>query len=161
MVSTRWKFTLLSCSVRFVADLPTDCSEVFNRGQRKSGVYPIKPNQSEPFDVYCEISSGKRENTFQPPKVGVVFFTAAGLHMVLNSKSKQLQFRLSFLELKNKPATQKLIKFSFKNLFTSFLKLLAFAERAATVIQQRVDGTVDFDQTWDIYELGFGNLESK
>lgn len=81
--------------------------------------------------------------------------------MVLNSKSKQLQFRLSFLELKNKPATQKLIKCSFKNLFTSFLKLLAFAERAATVIQQRVDGTVDFDQTWDIYELGFGNLESK
>ncbi|XP_053493023.1 angiopoietin-related protein 3 [Ictalurus furcatus] len=72
-------------------DLPTDCSEVFNRGQRKSGVYPIKPNQSEPFDVYCEISS----------------------------------------------------------------------ERAATVIQQRVDGTVDFDQTWDIYELGFGNLENE
>ncbi|XP_053355508.1 angiopoietin-related protein 3 [Clarias gariepinus] len=72
-------------------DLPTDCSEVFNRGQRRSGVYPIKPNQSEPFNVYCEISS----------------------------------------------------------------------DSAATVIQKRVDGTVDFDQTWDKYELGFGTLENE
>ncbi|XP_058259685.1 angiopoietin-related protein 3 [Hemibagrus wyckioides] len=72
-------------------DLPADCSEVFDRGQRKSGVYPIQPKQSEPFDVYCDISS----------------------------------------------------------------------ERADTVIQRRVDGTVDFDQTWDKYELGFGNLENE
>ncbi|GAA6104475.1 angiopoietin-related protein 3 [Tachysurus ichikawai] len=72
-------------------DLPADCSEVFHTGQRKSGVYPIKPNESEPFDVYCEISP----------------------------------------------------------------------ERAATVIQRRVDGAIDFDQTWDKYELGFGNLENE
>ncbi|KAI5614625.1 angiopoietin-related protein 3 precursor, partial [Silurus asotus] len=78
-------------NAKFATDLPTDCSEVFNRGQRKSGVYPIKPNTSEPFDVYCEISS----------------------------------------------------------------------ERAATVIQRRMNGTVDFDQTWDKYEIGFGNLENE
>lgn len=41
-------------------DFPMDCSDVFKRGQRTSGIYPIKPNQSEPFYVYCEISSGKR-----------------------------------------------------------------------------------------------------
>lgn len=39
--------------------------------------------------------------------------------------------------------------------------MTGFAERAATVIQRRVDGAIDFDQTWDKYELGFGNLESK
>ncbi|XP_066521086.1 angiopoietin-related protein 3 [Hoplias malabaricus] len=72
-------------------DLPTDCSEMFSRGQRKSGVYPIKPNQSEPFNVYCEIS----------------------------------------------------------------------LDGAATVIQHRLDGSVDFDQNWDKYELGFGNLENE
>ncbi|KAL6458125.1 hypothetical protein MHYP_G00333550 [Metynnis hypsauchen] len=72
-------------------DFPTDCSEVFNRGQRNSGVYPIKPNQSEPFNVYCDISS----------------------------------------------------------------------DGADTVIQRRVDGSVDFDQNWDKYELGFGNLEKE
>lgn len=40
-------------------ELPADCSELFNRGQRNSGVYAIKPNQSQPFNVYCEMSSGK------------------------------------------------------------------------------------------------------
>uniref|UniRef100_A0A0E9USY0 Fibrinogen C-terminal domain-containing protein n=1 Tax=Anguilla anguilla TaxID=7936 RepID=A0A0E9USY0_ANGAN len=58
----------------------------FNRGERNSGIYPIKPNQSKPFNVYCE-------------------FTAEG---------------------------------------------------ASTVIQRRQDGSVDFDQTWEKYEEGFG-----
>ncbi|KAG9277313.1 angiopoietin-related protein 3 [Astyanax mexicanus] len=74
-----------------INDFPTDCSEVFNRGQRNSGVYPIKPNQSEPFNVYCDISS----------------------------------------------------------------------DGASTVIQRRVEGSVDFDQNWDKYEQGFGNLEKE
>ncbi|KAJ8378476.1 hypothetical protein AAFF_G00239400 [Aldrovandia affinis] len=72
-------------------DLPTDCSEVFDRGERNSGVYPIKPNQSEPFYVYC--------------------------HMT--------------------------------------------ADGGSTVIQSRQDGSVDFDQTWEKYENGFGNLEKE
>ncbi|XP_051985979.1 angiopoietin-related protein 3-like [Xyrauchen texanus] len=73
------------------SDFPMDCSDVFKRGQRNSGIYPIKPNQSEPFNVYCEISSGG----------------------------------------------------------------------AATVIQRREDGSVDFDQSWERYEHGFGNLEKE
>uniref|UniRef100_A0A3P9QAW2 Angiopoietin-like 3 n=1 Tax=Poecilia reticulata TaxID=8081 RepID=A0A3P9QAW2_POERE len=70
-------------------DLPADCSELFTRGETKSGVYAVKPNQSEPFYAYCEISS----------------------------------------------------------------------DQGFTVIQQRVDSTVDFDQTWEMYQKGFGNLE--
>ncbi|XP_029987544.1 angiopoietin-related protein 3 isoform X2 [Sphaeramia orbicularis] len=70
-------------------DLSMDCSELYDRGETNSGIYVIKPNQSEPFNVYCEMS------------------TAGG----------------------------------------------------ATVIQQRVDGSVDFDQTWEKYERGFGNIE--
>uniref|UniRef100_UPI0037E8D31D angiopoietin-related protein 3 n=1 Tax=Semicossyphus pulcher TaxID=241346 RepID=UPI0037E8D31D len=70
-------------------DLPTDCSDLFNKGEANSGVYVIKPNQSEPFNVYCEMGS----------------------------------------------------------------------DGGSTVIQHRVDGSVDFDQTWDKYEKGFGDLE--
>ncbi|XP_064187988.1 angiopoietin-related protein 3 [Anguilla rostrata] len=71
--------------------LPIDCNEIFNKGERNSGIYPIKPNQSKPFNVYCE-------------------FTAEG---------------------------------------------------ASTVIQRRQDGSVDFDQTWEKYEEGFGDLEKE
>ncbi|XP_027884676.1 angiopoietin-related protein 3 [Xiphophorus couchianus] len=70
-------------------DLPVDCSELFTRGETKSGVYAVKPNQSEPFYAYCEMTS----------------------------------------------------------------------DQGFTVIQQRVDSTVDFDQTWEMYQKGFGNLE--
>lgn len=31
----------------------------------------------------------------------------------------------------------------------------------STVIQRRVDGSVDFDQTWNKYEQGFGDMESE
>ncbi|KAK6308745.1 hypothetical protein J4Q44_G00202080 [Coregonus suidteri] len=69
-------------------DLSMDCSDLFNRGERNSGVYSIKPNQSEPFNVYCELTS----------------------------------------------------------------------EGGSTVIQSREDGSVDFDQAWEKYENGFGDL---
>ncbi|XP_036410791.1 angiopoietin-related protein 3-like [Megalops cyprinoides] len=72
-----------------IDDLPADCSEIFKRGERSSGMYPIKPNQSEPFYVYCEMT----------------------------------------------------------------------ADGGSTVIQTRRDGSVDFDQTWEKYENGFGDLE--
>ncbi|KAL2089694.1 hypothetical protein ACEWY4_014382 [Coilia grayii] len=71
------------------ADLPADCNEIFNQGQKNSGVYAIKPNQSKPFNVFCEMSS----------------------------------------------------------------------DGGAVVIQRREDGSVDFDQTWEKYEKGFGNLQ--
>lgn len=35
------------------------------------------------------------------------------------------------------------------------------ADGGSTVIQHRADGSVDFDQTWEKYEKGFGNLESE
>ncbi|XP_008286377.1 angiopoietin-related protein 3 [Stegastes partitus] len=71
------------------SDLAMDCSELFNKGEANSGIYVIKPNQSEPFNVYCEMGS----------------------------------------------------------------------DGGSTVIQRRVDGSVDFDQTWEKYEKGFGDLE--
>ncbi|XP_077441329.1 angiopoietin-related protein 3 [Vanacampus margaritifer] len=70
-------------------DLPIDCSELFEKKENKSGIYIIKPKQSEPFNVYCEMDS----------------------------------------------------------------------DGGSTVIQRRVDGSVDFDQTWEKYENGFGDLE--
>ncbi|XP_019953952.2 angiopoietin-related protein 3 [Paralichthys olivaceus] len=70
-------------------DLPVDCSELYNKGEANSGVYVIKPNLSEPFNVYCEMGS----------------------------------------------------------------------DGGSTVIQHRIDGSVDFDQTWEKYEGGFGDLE--
>ncbi|XP_071342256.1 angiopoietin-related protein 3 [Trachinotus anak] len=70
-------------------DLPIDCSDLFNKGEPNSGIYVIKPNRSEPFNVYCEMNS----------------------------------------------------------------------DGGSTVIQQRIDGSVDFDQTWEKYEKGFGDLE--
>ncbi|XP_024134141.1 angiopoietin-related protein 3 [Oryzias melastigma] len=70
-------------------DLPVDCSDLFNKGEENSGIYTIKPNQSEPFYVYCEMVS----------------------------------------------------------------------DGGLTVIQRRLDGSVDFDESWDKYEKGFGDLE--
>ncbi|XP_026178943.1 angiopoietin-related protein 3 [Mastacembelus armatus] len=70
-------------------DLPKDCRDLFNKGEGSSGIYVIKPNQSEPFNVYCDMG----------------------------------------------------------------------ADGGSTVIQRRLDGAVDFDQTWDKYEKGFGDLE--
>lgn len=49
------------CSVAF----PRDCGEVFSSGEKTSGLYPIKPNGSEPFLVYCDFTEGK--NTHSPP----------------------------------------------------------------------------------------------
>lgn len=40
------------------SELPIDCGEWFNKGEANSGIYVIKPNLSEPFNVYCEMSSG-------------------------------------------------------------------------------------------------------
>ncbi len=34
-------------------------------------------------------------------------------------------------------------------------------DHGATVIQRRRDGSVNFDQTWEKYENGFGDLQGK
>ncbi|XP_043113876.1 angiopoietin-related protein 3-like [Puntigrus tetrazona] len=75
----------------FSSDLPKDCAEVFSRGQKSSGLYVIKPDESQPFLVKCE-------------------FTEEGVF---------------------------------------------------TVIQRRHDGSVDFDQSWEKYEDGFGDFSSE
>ncbi|KGL81251.1 Angiopoietin-related protein 3, partial [Tinamus guttatus] len=68
-----------------------DCTALYNSGIRSNGIYTIKPNGSEAFDVYCEMKFG-----------------------------------------------------------TSW-----------TVIQNRIDGSLDFNQTWDTYEHGFGDLKGE
>ncbi|XP_048351850.1 angiopoietin-related protein 3 isoform X1 [Sphaerodactylus townsendi] len=69
----------------------TDCTWIHNRGEQFSGIYSIKPNRSNTFNVYCEMTT----------------------------------------------------------------------ERSWTVIQNRVDGSLDFNQTWESYINGFGNLEGE
>uniref|UniRef100_A0A8C5PLG3 Angiopoietin like 3 n=1 Tax=Leptobrachium leishanense TaxID=445787 RepID=A0A8C5PLG3_9ANUR len=69
-------------------DKPRDCTDIYNRGERSSGVYAITPNGSAEFNVYCEVTS----------------------------------------------------------------------DNAWTVIQKRLDGSVDFNQTWEEYSNGFGDL---
>ncbi|KFQ90219.1 Angiopoietin-related protein 3, partial [Phoenicopterus ruber ruber] len=68
-----------------------DCTALYNSGMWSSGVYTIKPNGSEAFDVYCEMKFGS----------------------------------------------------------------------SWTVIQNRVDGSLDFNQTWDAYANGFGDLNEE
>lgn len=43
----------------FSPELPSDCSGWFDKGQTNSGIYAVKPNQSEAFNVYCDMSSGR------------------------------------------------------------------------------------------------------
>ncbi|XP_074545709.1 angiopoietin-related protein 3-like isoform X2 [Halichoeres trimaculatus] len=83
--------TSSSTSSAEIMNLPSDCSELFNRGEELSGVYTIRPNRSKPFMAFCDMSRG-------------------------------------------------------------------FGE---TVIQRRKDGSVSFDQTWDKYENGFGDLQGE
>lgn len=39
--------------------------------------------------------------------------------------------------------------------------LLFHLDHGATVIQRRKDGSVNFDQTWDKYENGFGDFQGE
>ncbi|XP_052402978.1 microfibril-associated glycoprotein 4-like [Carassius gibelio] len=77
--------------------MPFDCSDIFNSGQKISGIYPIYPAGDAPLWVYCEmISDGKVEDN-----------------------------------------------------------------GGWTVIQRRMDGSVNFYRPWDQYKRGFGNVESE
>ncbi|XP_028833086.1 angiopoietin-related protein 4 [Denticeps clupeoides] len=73
------------------AEMAADCHELFLRGETSSGVYTVQPKDSQPFDVFCEMTN----------------------------------------------------------------------EGGWTVIQRRQDGSVDFDQLWQAYQNGFGNLNGE
>ncbi|XP_043120175.1 microfibril-associated glycoprotein 4-like [Puntigrus tetrazona] len=77
--------------------MPVDCSEIYNSGQKISGIYPIYPVDDVPVWVYCQmISDGNA------------------------------------------------------------------ADRGGwTVIQRRMDGSVNFFRPWNQYKRGFGNIESE
>nr|XP_046265372.1 angiopoietin-related protein 3-like [Scatophagus argus] len=83
--------TSSSTSSAEVMNLPSDCSELFNRGERVSSVYAIRPRGVEPFMALCDMRR----------------------------------------------------------------------DHGATVIQRRRDGSVNFDQTWEKYEHGFGDLQGE
>ncbi|KAJ8011201.1 hypothetical protein DPEC_G00055710 [Dallia pectoralis] len=53
---------------------PSHCSELFGRGERASGVYAIRPNQSEPFMVYCDMDQDGGATVIQLRKDGSVNF---------------------------------------------------------------------------------------
>ncbi|XP_068948961.1 angiopoietin-related protein 3-like [Petaurus breviceps papuanus] len=72
-------------------DGPADCAALYDGGLRASGIYPIRPSQSEVFNVYCEVKSGS----------------------------------------------------------------------SWTVIQHRMDGSQNFNETWENYQHGFGSLDGE
>ncbi|XP_076790744.1 angiopoietin-related protein 3 isoform X2 [Arvicanthis niloticus] len=72
-------------------DLPADCSAIYNRGEHTSGVYTIRPSNSQVFNVYCDTQSGS----------------------------------------------------------------------PWTLIQHRKDGSQNFNETWENYKKGFGNLDGE
>lgn len=46
--------------------LPRDCQELFDEGERQSGLFQIQPQESPPFLVNCKMTSGR---THGPPGV--------------------------------------------------------------------------------------------
>ncbi|XP_030365165.1 angiopoietin-related protein 4 [Strigops habroptila] len=95
----KWKINLKSLSLMnqshntsrepvLLHKLPEDCHQLFLAGQQGSGVFQVQPAGSQPFKVYCDMTT----------------------------------------------------------------------EGGWTVIQRRTDGSVDFDQLWDAYKNGFGDL---
>ncbi|KAB1268981.1 Angiopoietin-related protein 3 [Camelus dromedarius] len=71
--------------------IPADCTTIYNRGEHTSGIYSIRPSNSQVFNVYCDVISG-----------------------------------------------------------TSW-----------TLIQHRIDGSQNFNETWENYKYGFGSLDGK
>ncbi|XP_056149657.1 angiopoietin-related protein 3-like [Lampris incognitus] len=51
-----------------------DCSQLFDRGERVSGVYAIRPNQSEAFMVFCDMSKDGGATVIQRRMDGSVSF---------------------------------------------------------------------------------------
>lgn len=39
--------------------IPAECTTIYNRGEHTSGMYAIRPSNSQVFHVYCDVISGK------------------------------------------------------------------------------------------------------
>ncbi|KAF6107438.1 angiopoietin like 3 [Phyllostomus discolor] len=72
-------------------DMPVDCTAIYNKGEHTSGIYPIRPSNSQVFTVYCDVKSGN----------------------------------------------------------------------SWTLIQHRIDGSQNFNETWKNYRYGFGQLDGE
>ncbi|XP_019304609.1 angiopoietin-related protein 3 isoform X1 [Panthera pardus] len=72
-------------------DIPANCTTIYNRGEYTSGIYSIRPSNSQAFNVYCDVKSGS----------------------------------------------------------------------SWTVIQHRIDGSQNFNETWENYRYGFGRLDGE
>ena len=59
----------------FLPLVPRNCAEVYNSGNAISGVYTIRPDNGEVFEVYCDHNtSGGGWTVFQKRLNGVVDF---------------------------------------------------------------------------------------
>ncbi|KAF5923693.1 hypothetical protein HPG69_011091 [Diceros bicornis minor] len=72
-------------------DIPADCTTIYNRGEHTSGIYSIRPSNSQVFNVYCDVRSG-----------------------------------------------------------SSWI-----------LIQRRIDGSQNFNESWENYKYGFGRLDGE
>ncbi|KAM5323050.1 angiopoietin-related protein 3 isoform 2-T2 [Glossophaga mutica] len=72
-------------------DMPADCTAIYNKGEHTSGIYPIRPSNSQVFNVYCDVKPGN----------------------------------------------------------------------SWTLIQHRIDGSQNFNETWENYKYGFGQLDGE
>ncbi|KAK1786764.1 hypothetical protein P4O66_017160, partial [Electrophorus voltai] len=55
-------------------NFPKHCGEIFGKGEETNGLYAIKPNQSEPFLVYCEFTEVGAFTVIQRRQDGSVNF---------------------------------------------------------------------------------------
>ncbi|XP_028450126.1 angiopoietin-related protein 3 [Perca flavescens] len=66
--------TSSSTSTTDMMNLPSDCSDLFNRGEGVSGVYAIRPNGTEPFMAFCDMSKNHGATVIQRRRDGSVNF---------------------------------------------------------------------------------------
>ncbi|XP_070324158.1 angiopoietin-related protein 3 isoform X2 [Odocoileus virginianus] len=51
-------------------DIPADCTIIYNQGKHTSGIYSIRPSNSQVFNVYCDVKSGSSWTLIQHRRDG-------------------------------------------------------------------------------------------